>query len=217
MKKPQTNQQKPRKERKENADKRRQQLLDATLRSVATNGLSKTTLATVANEAGLSQGVAIFYFKSKTGLLTEALKDKYTHYQDNWLKELDKAGTDPLDQLIALIKGDFAPSICNSEKLSIWFAYWGEQKFTPEYANVFTHFDQKRFDVIRGICQKLLGSASEDDADTMASWIETLTDGYWQKLHLFPKTITTKQAVTQTLELVGKLLPDYADRISQRS
>jgi TetR/AcrR family transcriptional repressor of bet genes len=118
---------KPRKERKENADKRRQQLLDATLRSIVNNGLSKTTLATVASEAGLSQGVAVFYFKSKTGLLTEALKEQYTRYNDNWAKALAKAGTDPLDQLIALIEADFAPSICNTEALSVWFAFWGEQ------------------------------------------------------------------------------------------
>jgi TetR/AcrR family transcriptional repressor of bet genes len=71
---------KPRKERKANADKRRLQLLDATLRSIAINGLSKTTLATVAAEAGLSQGVAVFYFKSKTGLLTEALREHYQRY-----------------------------------------------------------------------------------------------------------------------------------------
>ena len=62
----------PRKERKANADKRRQQLLEATLRSIIHNGLAKTTLATVAAEAGLSQGIAVFYFKSKAGLLAAA-------------------------------------------------------------------------------------------------------------------------------------------------
>ena len=72
---------KPRKERKANANKRREQLLNATLRSIAANGLAKTTLATVATEAGLSQGVAVFYFKSKNGLLTEALRSKYQKYE----------------------------------------------------------------------------------------------------------------------------------------
>ena len=65
---------KERKERKGNADMRRRQILDATLRSIILSGLAKTTLATVAAEADLSQGVAIFYFKSKNGLLSEALR-----------------------------------------------------------------------------------------------------------------------------------------------
>ena len=38
----------PRKERKENADRRRRQLLDAARRSILKNGLARTTLATVA-------------------------------------------------------------------------------------------------------------------------------------------------------------------------
>jgi TetR/AcrR family transcriptional regulator, transcriptional repressor of bet genes len=209
-------QQKPRKERKANADKRRQQLLDATLRSIMINGLSKTTLATVANEAGLSQGVVVFYFKSKTGLLTEALKEQYARYQDNWTKALAKAGSEPLDQLIALIEADFAPSICNTEALSIWFAFWGEQKFTPQYAEVSAAFDQKRGDAIRNVCHQLLDNAADSDIDKIAGWIDILTDGYWQKLHVFPKSMRRKEAVAETLDFVSKLLPEYEDRISKR-
>ncbi|MDP5358991.1 MAG: TetR family transcriptional regulator, partial [Paracoccaceae bacterium] len=91
--------QRPRKERKENADKRRAQLLDATRRSIVSKGLAKTTLATVAAEAGLSQGVAVFYFKSKTGLLTETLRDHYLKYDQNWKQMLAAAGDDPLEQV----------------------------------------------------------------------------------------------------------------------
>ena len=64
-------QRRPRKERKENADRRRRQLLDATRRSIAACGLQRTTFDTVADQAGLSRSIAGFYFKSKTGLLAE--------------------------------------------------------------------------------------------------------------------------------------------------
>ena len=127
---------KPRKERRENAEKRRQQLMDATLRSIARNGLARTTLATVAAEAGLSQGVAVFYFKSKPGLLAGALQVLYSRYDANWKAALKRAGNDPLDGLIAILKADFDASICNAEALSIWFSFWGELKFTPQYAEI---------------------------------------------------------------------------------
>ena len=45
-----TPQRRPRKERKENADRRRRQLLDATRRSIAANGLQRTTFDTVADD-----------------------------------------------------------------------------------------------------------------------------------------------------------------------
>jgi TetR/AcrR family transcriptional repressor of bet genes len=198
--------QRPRKERKENAEKRRAQLLDATLRSIVANGLAKTTLATVAAEAGLSQGAAVFYFKSKTGLLVEALREQYQRYEDNWKARLAKAGQDPLDQLMAIIRADFSPIVCNPESLSIWFAFWGEQKFTPQYAEVSTEYDATRAQAIRGICEALFAGQPGKDAAMIAEWIDTLTDGFWQRLHLFPDSISREEAVRATVELVDQLL-----------
>jgi TetR/AcrR family transcriptional repressor of bet genes len=43
---------------------RRQQLIDATIRCVAQLGLAETTIATVAQEAGLSQGIINLHFQS---------------------------------------------------------------------------------------------------------------------------------------------------------
>jgi TetR/AcrR family transcriptional repressor of bet genes len=205
---------KPRKERTKNADKRRQQLLTATLRSIVSNGLTKTTLATVANEAGLSQGVAVFYFHSKTGLLTEALREQYQIYENNWKSMLAKAGPDPLDQLLAMIKADFAPKICGPEALSIWFAFWGEQKFTPQYAEISAQFDISRTAAIRQICRKLVADDPAGRADMVAAWIDTFTDGYWQKLHLFPRTETREMAISATYALIAQLMPEHAARLN---
>lgn len=206
-----------RNERKENADMRRQQLLAATLRSIVVNGLTKTTLATVANEAELSQGVAVFYFKSKTGLLTEALREQYQLYEDNWKTALAKAGTDPLDQLMAVIKADFNHKVCNPESLSVWFAFWGEQKFTPQYAAISAQFDSNRSQTIRDICRSLLKDGPDAQADEIASWIDTLTDGFWQKLHLFPNDLSRETAFAATAALVARLIPAYADRITAQN
>ena len=104
----------PRKERKENADRRRRQLLDAACRSILTHGLAKTTLATVASEAELSQGVAAFYFKSKLGLLTETLRDLYQRYEEHWTASLERAGDKPAEKIRALIKADFHPDAFSS-------------------------------------------------------------------------------------------------------
>ena len=115
---------KPRRERKENADRRRRQLLDAARRSILRHGLAKTTLATVATEAGLSQGVAVFYFKSKNGLLTETLRDAYQDYENLWTRALAKAGERPSDQLRALLEVDFSVQASGPHILPIWFAFY---------------------------------------------------------------------------------------------
>lgn len=200
---------KPRKERKANADKRREQLLDATLRSIAANGLAKTTLATVANEAGLSQGVAVFYFKSKSGLLTEALRAKYQKYEKNWSDALDATSGDPGAQLVALIKADFEPKICNAESLAIWYAFWGEQNFTPEYASVTSEFDDRRADAMETVCRDLVGTSQKGEAKRIAEWIDTMIDGFWLRLHVNSDLYTPSGAVDEILTLVQRIIPNF--------
>lgn len=203
----------PRKERRENAQMRRTQLMDATRRSIVAHGLARTTLATVAAEAGLSQGVAVFYFKSKTGLLTEVLRDHYQRYQDNWQAAMAAAGNDPLAQIVALIRADFAPGVCDPGSLALWFAFWGEEKFTPQYTNVCVSFDQRRRSALEAVCTQVLDGVEGLGPDQLADWIDTLTDGYWQKLHLFSDTISPAAATTATLKLLAWLLPLHAHRI----
>lgn len=199
----------PRKERKENADMRRRQVLDAAQRSIATHGLSKTTLATVADQAGLSQGVAVFYFKSKLGLLTETLRDLYQKYDTNWNEALDAAGPDPVDRLVALIAADFSPEVCSPEILSIWFAFWAEQKITPQYGDITRDYSERRDNALSEICTALLPDAP-DRAQAIAEWVDMLTDGYWQNLYLLPKSHSAAESVRESLHFLAALLPEYA-------
>ena len=202
----------PRRERKENAERRRRQILDATGRSIVNNGLQRTTLATVADEAGLSQGVAVFYFKSKNGLLTEALRDLYTAYENHWVAALDRVGDDPISRLVALVQADFDQQVCSPEILSVWFAFWGEQKFTPQYAAITSAFDVRRQEVVRAIFRDLLPNDPARAADG-AEWLETLTDGYWQHLHLFPEQRRTEDMLAGSFRFLAAQLPEYRDQI----
>lgn len=202
---------KPRKERKENADKRRRQLLDAALKSIEVNGLARTTLATVATEASLSQGVAVFYYKSKNGLLTAVLEDLYETYEAHWRRALADGPDDPRARLIALVSADFDPAVCNSRILSVWFAFWGEQKFTPQYATITGRFDRNRMEAIQGVCRQLYPDHRQDEAVTVAEWIDTLTDGYWQRIHLYSGAFTRDMALNSTLAFLDRVLPAPSD------
>ncbi|WP_109310493.1 TetR family transcriptional regulator C-terminal domain-containing protein [Ruegeria sp. AU67] len=198
----------PRKERKENADRRRRQLLDAARRSILAHGLAKTTLATVASEAELSQGVAAFYFKSKLGLLTEALRDLYQRYEDHWTASLGRAGDKPAEKIRALIKADFHPDACGPDVLPLWYAFWGELRFQLQYDEVAEHFETRRRETLRVIWNELLPDDEVTSPDQMAEWMETLTDGYWQRLHLAPQGLSRKQAEHAAWGCLVRLAPE---------
>src|SRR3546814_11761207 len=93
----------PRRERTENAAKRRRQLIEATIDSIVEHGLSATTLATVSDGAGLSQGVAVFYFQHKQALLAATMKYHYQEYHKVWRSALAEAPADPVAANAALV------------------------------------------------------------------------------------------------------------------
>lgn len=204
----QTEVKKPRKERKENADKRRRQLLEAARRSILRHGLAKTTLATVAQEAGLSQGVAVFYFKSKSGLLTETLRDLYQGYESLWADAVEQAGDDPRARLLAILEADFKPAACGPDVLPLWFAFWGELRFSDTFAEVADSFDERRRLALSEVWRSLLPGASVQEAEQMAEWMDTMTDGYWQRLHVTPETLDSAGAMEATLACLARLVPD---------
>ena len=54
--------------------RRRRELIEATITSIAQHGLSGTTVARVAELAGLSAGIVSFYFQTKDALLLATLE-----------------------------------------------------------------------------------------------------------------------------------------------
>ena len=84
---------KPRTKRRTASKEERQvQLIKATIRSIAKHGLSVTTMATVANEAKLSQGIINLHFQSKERLLEETLRYVVDEYRIAWYKALENSG-----------------------------------------------------------------------------------------------------------------------------
>jgi len=205
----------PRKERKENADRRRRQLLDATRRSIVNNGLRRTTLATVAAEAGLSPGVAVFYFQTKSALLTEALRDLYATYERNWNRLLAAASDHPIDRLVALIDAEFDPKVCNNEFISVWFAFWGEKELVVAQGDELTAFDKRVEKVGLKILEELLPGEPERAKD-LSSWIETMLAGQWLLLHTDPDSHSSSSR-EMVLQFLATQIPEHRDAILSRA
>ena len=65
---------------------RRKQLIEATIKCIADNGLSGTTMADVTQQAGLSLGIVNLHFQSKEKLLIETMRYISTEYTDGLTK-----------------------------------------------------------------------------------------------------------------------------------
>lgn len=204
----------PRKHRAENAARRRLQMIEATLRSVARNGLNGTTLASVSDEAGLSQGVAAFYFKSKNGLLAAAFRHHYEVYCQNWKNAASAAGKDPALRIAAIIRADFSPIVFNRESLAIWYAFWGESTARPIYGEISDEFDSERNSYLGREFAELLGYDIVE-GQALAAEIDALTDGFWLRAHLTQPWVGVEKPLNATASAILRLIPGSGRHIAE--
>lgn len=186
-------------------------IIEAVVDSVATHGLSGTTLATVARGAGVSQGVLVFHFQTKDGLLTETLRRLSEEYRAAWEPAL--AEEDPLDQILALVKADFAPAVCSRRKLALWFAFWGEAGAQPLFSAICEAAEETRYRAMIGACEALRARYGTPDPTLLASAIDAMTDGLWLQLHIYGRRLSRTVTRDMALGHLRLLLPSLAGRI----
>lgn len=190
---------------------RRRQLIRATIDSVAKRGLSETTLATVTSGAKLSHGTINFHFRSKERLLVETLRSLSEEHHDHWRAALEKAGPAPQVRLAALVETDFDPGICTPKNLAVWFAYWGEAKARPAYLDICGSYDLERLAEMTRLCRLLKEDGRYDQIDptVVAQSLESLIDGLWLNMLLYPQIYTRDGARRNCLAFLAGMFPRH--------
>lgn len=208
----------PRKERTENAAKRRRQLIEATIDSIVEHGLSATTLATVSDGAGLSQGVAVFYFQNKQTLLAETLKYHYEEYNKVWHSALAGAPEDPVERILALVCADLDERICNSRHLALWNSFWGEAKARPTFAEICEIYDSEHTGVLLALCKEAEALIADPSwsAEDLAEALDTITDGMWIRMHVTPDAMDKAAGRRLIGRFLATLLPSRRTQIMDR-
>ncbi|MEM7561547.1 MAG: TetR family transcriptional regulator C-terminal domain-containing protein [Pseudomonadota bacterium] len=198
--------------RKNQTEFRKRQLIEATIDCIDKTGISQITLARIARQAGLSQGNLIFHFHSKEELLEQTLHSLNNEYCENWQQALTSAADDPVARLRALVKSSFASKICNRKKIGAWFAYWGESRSRPVYMKICgasdKAFSQQLFAQCRDV-EAIYGSNLAAETATIS--IETMIDGLWQYLLIGEENFNRKKAEEKVFELVRSIFPAVSD------
>lgn len=194
--------------RKKQSEFRKRQLIDATIDCIDKLGISQTTLAKIAERAGLSQGNVVFHFHSKEALLEQTLHFLNEEYRNNWQLAVAAAGDDPGAQLAAMIEAAFAPKIFNRRKISVWFAFWGESRSRPKYMKVCGAADQEFSDKLLHLCTAIeQKNGARLGAKTAALSFEGMIDGLWQNFLINETAFKREQAIAAVFELVECVFP----------
>ncbi len=195
-------------------DVRRRQLIRAAIDSISKRGFSDTTLRHVTEKAKLSHGVVNYHFDSKEALYDATLGYLAKEHYELWSKYMADAGPDPADQLAAIINADFDKKVCAPKKLAVWFAFWGQAKYRPNYLKIHNKYDNERSEELQRICGALIedGGYKTITARRAAHMVEALLDGYWLSIMLYPKTTSSDDARRDCMDALADIFPQHFPR-----
>ena len=176
---------------------RQEELIAATMRCIARVGLSATTLQMVTREAGLSLGIANLHFQSKENLLRATLESVMREYHSGQFAILEDEGeVSPAVRLWRLLDFQFSARVTNREKMSVWFAYYGEASARPMYQKICASMDRLAANKLEQVLAALIstGGYQRLDARQLATGYLAMIDGLWLSLLVAPRSLTKKNA-----------------------
>jgi len=183
----------------------------AAIDSISKRGFSDTTLRHVTERAKLSHGVVNYHFDSKEALYDATLGYLAEEHHAVWSQAYAQAKPRPAHQLAAIISADFDKKICTHKRLSVWFAFWGQAKYRPNYLKIHNRYDNARFERITQICRALIaeGGYRDLDVDQTARQIEALSDGSWLCLVLYPDIADRDVSRADCLHALTRFFPQH--------
>ncbi|WP_231727349.1 choline-binding transcriptional repressor BetI [Kordiimonas lipolytica] len=154
---------------------RRQQLIDATIRTIASVGYADTTVGRIAKEAGLSVGIISHYFGGKQALLEATMARVLFELHDAFLNRLQNAVT-PRERLSAIVATNFDDEQYEPQIVRAWLAFWAQVPFSPELKRLQRIYNRRLLSNLRCELKALvMPEAVAPGAEIFAS----LIDGFW--------------------------------------
>lgn len=192
------------------AKTRRKQLIKATIKCIAKNGLSGTTMADVTKLAGLSLGIVNLHFETKEKLLVETLRFITDEYRNGLDKIFFNENLSTEEKIRAHVAFDFSRAIADRNKLAVWFAFWGETKSRPTYHSICADYIDEIAQNLTQLFSILKNEQNYQsvDPELVCTCYTALSDGLWLALLLTPKSFKADDAKTIAMHYLKTQFPN---------
>lgn len=163
---------------------RKQELIQATIKSIENHGFQGTTILTISRQANMSAGIISHYFGSKQGLILATIRHLLEELKQGLLQQITSC-EQPLTpelRLQMIVDTNFA---CFQQSTSVtrtWLCFWAQALHDPELARL-QAVNSKR------LLRNLLYSyrqiiPNKERAVLAASMTAAMIDGLWLRSSL---------------------------------
>jgi TetR/AcrR family transcriptional repressor of bet genes len=159
---------------------RRQELASAAYEILQEEGIAGTTLAKVAERAGMSKGIVLHYFKGKDELLEVVMRHANALLRDEVAALMARATT-PRERIEAIVAGNFSPKFFKPEICNAWLSLCAEVPRNAKFARIQRAIHARmRSNLLSGL--KALLPPTQADAAVIG--ITAMIDGLWLRFGL---------------------------------
>lgn len=191
--------------RRASPEARRDDLIRATLESLAEDGREGASVRKIAARAGVSVGLINHYFAGVDELVAEAYRSLAGSLRQSVSQAVEQAGNDPRARLSAFFRSNFAEPTLDYQVLHVWLAFWSMTRRSPVVQSV----HDETYGAYRAMLEELLGSLPTPprfDRRMAAIGLSALIDGLWLEWCLNQKTFTPDEAVSLCESAIENLL-----------
>lgn len=189
--------------------KARKLILQSAITSIASQGLSNTTLDRVADLAGVSRTLVLFHFKSKNRLYTEVLEYLGKQFEDGWNALAGRASESTEEKLLAYLRYDIKFACENPKYVSAWHAFWGESKGNILFHELALPRDERYDSELKLLLKELIDTQGGDQEELQAisDAFGAMTYGFWLDTHLDPTPQDYARAMAGIRLFLRKIFP----------
>jgi TetR/AcrR family transcriptional repressor of bet genes len=156
-------------------DYRRNELIQATIDTIAAKGLADVTLADIAAQAGMSPALVSHYFDGKDELLEAALRSLAKAIAQSILARF-RADPSPLARMHAIIDACFEADNFRPGAMVTWTASWLHMQSNSRLADLQRKINRRyRSNMLFALKQLVPESVAND----IATMLFAMIDGFW--------------------------------------
>ena len=189
---------------------RKQQLINATLESVAQYGLQKTTIVTISKIAGLSSGIISHYFGGKQGLIEATVKFLLEQLKIALLERVSDQTLSAPERLKMIVEANFTQLQRSIPATKTWLSFWAQSMHEPGLARL-QNINSKR--LYSNLLFSFRQIFDEDLALIASNQTAAMIDGFWLRSALSPNPEEAfKQAQQLCKNFIDDLIKQHGDK-----
>src|SRR5215472_3327162 len=190
------------------ADQRREQMLRAALDVIVERGYAESRIADVAERAGTSPALVIYYFKTKDQLLTEAIRFSEDSWYEAGTRRMAEIPTaaGKIEEIVAM---SFLPEVdTEPSSWALWLDLWAQSVRHPEVAGVRQKFDERWRNLVCSlvVAGQEAGEFGPVDPVDFAVLFSALLDGLAVQIALADPAVDAQRAYQLSMQFAAAQL-----------